>query len=195
MSDSARFLIGYGSRYGQTAKIAQCLGDVLHERGHDATVVDSAHLPHDLTLDGVDGIIVGSSVLFGRYALAVRRFVRQHIETLNGRPSAFFSVSGSQASPIEPIRSAARRPLDQFLRATGWHPARTLSVAGAYMFSRYPFPLRWVMRRIVKHNGGTADRDQEYTDWQQVAQFADAVAAVVAEYNRTPPGLAMAATS
>jgi menaquinone-dependent protoporphyrinogen oxidase len=193
MCDSLRFLIVYGSRYGQTAKVAQRLGDVLRERGHDATVVDAARLPHGLTLAGVDGIIVGSSVVFGRHTRAVRRFVRQHIGALNAGPSGFFSVSGAEASPIESVRATARRALDQFLSATGWHPARGLSVAGAYVFSRYPFPLRWVMRRIVKHNGGTSDGDREYTDWHQVAQFADAIAAVAAGYSGTHSGPAVAA--
>jgi menaquinone-dependent protoporphyrinogen oxidase len=191
MRNDARVLILYGSRYGQTAKIAQRLAGMLRDCGHVVTVIDAAHPPRDLTLDDVDGIVVGSSILFGRYASAVRKFVRQHIGTLNSKPSGFFSVSGAEASPIESARWTARRTLDQFLRATGWHPTHTASLAGAYMFSRYPFPLRWVMRRIAEHNE-TAGADHEYTDWHQVAQFAERVAEAVDEHDRTHPRPAIA---
>jgi menaquinone-dependent protoporphyrinogen oxidase len=47
-------------------------------------------------------------------------------------------------------------------------------IAGALRYSKYPLPLRWLMRRIAKQAGGDTDtsRDYEYTDWEQVDGYA-----------------------
>lgn len=54
-------------------------------------------------------------------------------------------------------------------------------------YSRYAPPLRWMMRQIGKRTGESTDtsHDHEYTDWHQVAQFADSVASAVAEHRQT----------
>jgi menaquinone-dependent protoporphyrinogen oxidase len=47
-------------------------------------------------------------------------------------------------------------------------------VAGALPYTRYNFLIRFMMRRIVKTEGGDTDtsRDYEYTDWAAVDRFA-----------------------
>jgi menaquinone-dependent protoporphyrinogen oxidase len=42
------------------------------------------------------------------------------------------------------------------------------------MYSKYSWPLKWLMKRIAKQAGEDTDtaRDYEYTDWQQVAAYA-----------------------
>jgi menaquinone-dependent protoporphyrinogen oxidase len=47
-------------------------------------------------------------------------------------------------------------------------------IAGALKYSRYPLPLRWLMKRIAAKAGGDTDtsRDYEYTDWAQVEAYA-----------------------
>ena len=47
-------------------------------------------------------------------------------------------------------------------------------IAGALAYSRYPLPLKWLMRRIARKAGEDTDtsRDYEYTDWAQVDRYA-----------------------
>ena len=51
-------------------------------------------------------------------------------------------------------------------------------VAGALLYTRYNFLVRFVMRQITKAEGGDTDtsRDYEYTDWDAVDRFAEAFA-------------------
>ena len=79
-------------------------------------------------------------------------------------------------------RTTASRYLEQFLAACGWHPSRSIAVAGAVRYTRYNPILRWVMRRISGKTGRSTDtsRDHEYTDWAQVQAFAESIVSLVA---------------
>jgi menaquinone-dependent protoporphyrinogen oxidase len=48
-------------------------------------------------------------------------------------------------------------------------------IAGALSYSKYPLPLKWIMRKIAKTAGEDTDmsRDYEYTNWDQVRKFAE----------------------
>jgi menaquinone-dependent protoporphyrinogen oxidase len=179
--------IVYGTRFGQTAKIAEWMGGILRERGYEVVVADAAHLPRNLLVEQAEAIIIGASVIIGRPEASIRRFIRRHRSTLIQRPSAFFSVSGSAGSRDESLRSEARRKVDRFLASLDWQPTRVATIAGAMAYSRYAPPLRWMMRQIAKRTGASTDtsHDHEYTDWHQVAQFADSVASAVAAHRRT----------
>ena len=51
-------------------------------------------------------------------------------------------------------------------------------IAGALAYSRYPLPVKWLMKRIAKQAGQSTDtsQDYEYTDWKQVALYAKRLA-------------------
>lgn len=51
-------------------------------------------------------------------------------------------------------------------------------IAGALTYSKYPRPLKWLMRRIAEKAGEDTDtsRDYEYTDWEQVKRYAHRLA-------------------
>jgi menaquinone-dependent protoporphyrinogen oxidase len=182
-----RLLIAYGTRYGQTEKIALRMATLLAAAGDAVTCERADRLPRDLELRDFDGVIVGASVIRGRHQRNVRRFVRAHQDALNAMPSAFFSVSGSAAAADEPTRGAARRLMDDFLRDAGWRPRLAASVAGAMSFTRYDPITRWILKRISKREGGPIDtsRDHELTDWGQVEHFVRAFAATVPYSNGT----------
>ena len=63
--------------------------------------------------------------------------------------------------------------IDGFIKATGWRPARTLPVAGALLYTKYNFFIRFVMRRISRQAGGPTDtsRDYQFTDWAAIDRF------------------------
>ena len=174
-------LIVYGSTQGQTAKIAARMADHLAESGDVVALEDAAHPSPGLDPRDYDGIIVGSSVTFERHQRSVRRFVRAHLAALRSRPTAFFSVSGSAASPDLSGLTKAMRYIDDFLADTGWRPSLTQPVAGAIAYTKYGPLLRWVIKRITAKSGGPTDtsRDHEFTDWEQVREIADGLAALM----------------
>ena len=95
---SRRILVVYATGYGQTARIAGRMADLLRHVGDDVTVLDAARSPQLLTVRAYDGVIVGSPVAFGRHQRSIRRFVLEHQDELNTRPSVFFSVSEASYS-------------------------------------------------------------------------------------------------
>lgn len=171
-----RVLVLYGTSYGQTTKIATRIANLLEESGAIVAFLNARELPPDnVPLDVYHGVVVGASVIRGRHQRAVRDFVGRHYNILNRMPTAFFSVSGSAASPDERGRAEARRCADEFLRATHWRPSVTELIGGAMAYTQYGPFLRWIMKQIAKRNGEPTDtsRDHEMTDWSQVGCFAD----------------------
>jgi menaquinone-dependent protoporphyrinogen oxidase len=185
-----RILIVYGTRYGQTARIAEHIRRRLVGRGFDVTLARGDGLPVGFTPEGYDGVVIGASLISHRHQQYVEQFVRRHRATLNSTPSAFFSVSGSAASPFDQERAEARRLLDAFLAATQWTPTMTATIGGAIAYTRYHPLLRWWMKRVSKREGGPTDtsRDHELTDWTAVDAFTDAFAAAVPAAEPAPPG-------
>ena len=173
---SRRFLIVYATSYGQTAKIAGRMADLLMASGEAVTLVNAGNHPRDFRAGEFDGVIIGGSIIGRRHQRGLVRFVRDHRALLNALPSAFFSVSGSAASPLESERAKARQLVNAFLDMTGWHPALTETIGGAMAYTKYNPFLRWVVKRASKAAGGPTDtsRDHEVTDWSQVERFVQA---------------------
>jgi menaquinone-dependent protoporphyrinogen oxidase len=186
-----RILIVYGTRYGQTAKVAARIGQVLTRQGCEATLSRGDELPPDLDLGRFDGVMVGASYIVGRHQDYVERFIRAHVEALNRLPSAFFSVSGAAGSPEPESREEARRNLEKLLAATGWQPTLATPVGGAIAYTQYGALVRWLMKQIARRTGRSTDttRDHEYTDWPAVEQFATEFAGLV---ERARPAVARA---
>jgi menaquinone-dependent protoporphyrinogen oxidase len=101
-------------------------------------------------------------------------------------PAAFISVTLSEAgverrdaTPAERASFAAdvKKVIDAFVAQTGWRPNRAKPVAGALLYTRYNFIVRFVMKRIARKAGGATDtsRDYEYTDWLALDRFADEI--------------------
>lgn len=168
-----KILIAYATTHGQTASIASCVQHKLQSLGLEVTVVNLKERPQP-PLSLFDGVIVGASIIARGHQPAVAAFLKEHRYRLNSMPSAFFSVSASAGSAHERGRAAARRIRDEFLAETGFQPAVAESIAGAIKYTKYNFLLRWFMKRASMKNGGSTDtsRDHEYTDWNQVGDFA-----------------------
>lgn len=178
---SRRILVVYGTAHGHTAKIAQRIALALRCVGDDVTLVDAGDLPRVLNVGAYDGIIVGSSVNYGRHQRSVRRFVAAHQDELNATPSAFFSVSGAAAGKSRDERTRARRYINAFLHETQWRPAHAAAFGGCVAYTRYNPVLRWWVRRGMAKLGGPTDvsRDHEQTDWAQVRRFVGDFLAIV----------------
>lgn len=176
-----RILIVFGSSYGQTEKIAKRIAAELRERHFDVELCDAGKGSPRLLTDQYDAVLVGSSLIARGHQKPIEVFVAENAAILNRMPSGFFQVSASAGSAKEAGRAAAQRMLDEFLVNHRWTPVLSASIAGAINYTKYGYLLRWYMKRASAKNGGATDtsRDHEYTDWTQVARFAQAFAKVV----------------
>jgi len=169
-----RILIIYGTRYGQTAKIADYMRAALVGAGFYVTVADARHPTADVDPDHYDGILVGGSLIGRGHQRSIRRYVTRHLSRLNAMPSGFFSVSASAASQAANGQADARREMQRFLTETRWDPDLMTTVAGAIKYTKYSWLTRLVLREICRRNGGPTDtsRDHELTNWSAVFEFA-----------------------
>lgn len=178
-------LVLYATREGHTLHIANHILQNLFMAGlpveerNAATLVDEQE---PLDLRGYSAAILAASVHRGRHEPEMVAFVQRHRDTLSRLPSAFLSVSLSEAgaeqsaaTPERRSRAAADvdRMLASFYAETGWQPSRVSPVAGALNYSKYGPLLRWIMHRIVRRAGGNAEltKDQVFTDWESVDHF------------------------
>jgi menaquinone-dependent protoporphyrinogen oxidase len=170
----ARILIVYGTTEGQTRKIAQRIAAELDKLGHRVELRDSNTIAEPLAEHAFDAVMVGASVHESRHQAAVRHFVSANLAALERLPTAFFSVSLVASSPDAEDQMSAELLIETFIEETGWHPRLTRSVAGALRYTEYDFFKRWILKLIMRHEGGPTDssRDYEFTDWDDVARFA-----------------------
>ncbi len=168
-----RLLFAYGSTEGQTKKIAQKAAAYLREHNHSVQVIDATELKTDFDVMPFDAAILAASVHQWQHQTEIVDFVGRHKDWLEGKPSAFISVSLCAA--FEEDRAEAQLYIDQFKDETGWEPTLTLSLAGALRYKEYDFMRRWLMRFMAGAKGASTDttQDHEYTDWDALNAFLD----------------------
>jgi menaquinone-dependent protoporphyrinogen oxidase len=177
----SKILIAYGTSEGQTARIADHLAEAIRAQGHEAFTVDigrEAPAPA-----GYHAVIVGASVHKGKHQRWVVDYVRRNRPALEHLPSAFFSVSLAIQDGTQKGRLEAENYVETFVQETGWYPEKVGLFAGALMYTKYNFFLRWIMRRIARSKGSRdldTRRDYVYTDMDAVKRFADEFLASVA---------------
>jgi menaquinone-dependent protoporphyrinogen oxidase len=172
----------YATTEGHSRRIAERISAVLHEHGLESRAIDAASAEAlDVDWRRVCGVAVGASVHAGRHQQAIETFIRAHRDQLAMRPSGFFSVSMRAASPRPADREGAEQLARTFLDRTGWQPGQVAAVAGQLAYTKYGWVMRWIIKRIARRGGLATDttRDHDYTDWTQVARFAETLAAAV----------------
>jgi menaquinone-dependent protoporphyrinogen oxidase len=170
-----RFLLVYGTREGQTGRIADLIANDLRGAGDE---VDMHNLRHGAAPSPAryDAVIVGASVHARGYEREVRHWVKSHRATLVTMPNAFFSVSLSAANTDAKGVGEMDDVVARFARDTGWRPDIEQRFAGALAYSKYNWLVKRIMRRIVRKesNGEYQDMTHDYdlTDYDAVHLFA-----------------------
>ena len=175
-----KILIVYASQYGQTAKIAGRIGNIIRP---DYPVEVKAVEQIDASFHPAQyaGAIVAGAVYYDKHPRALRDFVRAHAIFLATVPSAFVSVSGAAGAPTEEGRALAKGYVERFTAEASWSPRMIETFAGSVTYSRYGLITKWIMRRLAKKRGRDYDtsRDYEYTNWEAVEEFAQRFLAMV----------------
>jgi menaquinone-dependent protoporphyrinogen oxidase len=176
-SNKKRVLVVFASSFGQTRKIAEGLALALRGRGCIVELGDAGQGVSGLPPPAdYDAVVLGSRVQYGKHAPAIAAYVHAHRAALFDVVSAFFSVSMS-ASRRE-LGSDPNGYVKKQLEELAWEPRLTAAFGGALPYTKYGFILRFVMKQISKRAGHTTDtsRDHEFTDWDAVSRFANAIA-------------------
>jgi menaquinone-dependent protoporphyrinogen oxidase len=163
----------YGSREGQTAKIAARIAACLREAGHDVELADvRGPAP---CLECASAVLIGAALRFGHYHPDVEKFCAKNRALLSAVPNAFFAVSLSAARDNPRAQGEVWSSIDRFVQKTGWAPDQRVPFAGAIAWTRYPLYTKLLMILLLKMLKATeldTSRDYDLTDWNAVDLFA-----------------------
>lgn len=192
-------LVLYATREGHSGRIASHVAAALRAHGLLVKLLRASKEPADLSLNEYAGAVLTASVHGGRHEKEIVRFVKLHLPELERMPTAFLSVSLSEADvenpegPPERRGQAAadvKRMIEVFLTETGWRPTFVKAVAGALLYTKYNFLLRFMMKRIARKAGRDHDtsRDYEYTNWKALDRLLDEFVPAIAAPAGYPGG-------
>lgn len=174
-----RCAIAYATKEGHTAKIAARLSLALRAAGLEVDPIDVSTLQTDFSFEGYDAALVCAPIHQEEYPPHMIGFARRQAEWLSAHPSAFVSVSLSALGTDEEDVEGLAHCVSEFAIATGWQPARVEHVAGALVFSQYPFFMRQVMKIIARQHNLPTKGDTDFTDYARLEEFAREFAATV----------------
>jgi menaquinone-dependent protoporphyrinogen oxidase len=178
--------IFYATREGQTRRIAEHVAANLRNRGFDVEISNAKDVRGkvDVDLSRCSAVILAASVHAGEHESEMVKFVKERRAQLEQLPAALLSVTLSEAGAERPTAAPEEharfvvdvdKMLNRFFQQTGWRPKRVKPVAGALLYTKYNFLIRFVMKRIAKSVGAETDtsRDYEYTDWAALDRFVN----------------------
>lgn len=179
----------FATREGHTQCIAEHIVVNLRRHGFDVDLHDVWH-PFPFALSHYSAAVIAASVHQGNHEKEMIRFVKDHRSELEHIPTAFVSVTLSQTgvekteatpSEHEQFVSDVRKMLDKFFEDTQWYPTYVKPVAGALLYSKYNFFIRFMMKQIARRARSDTDtsRDYDYTDWIGLDKFFDNFAAEI----------------
>ena len=182
-----RAAVLYATREGQAERVANHVATDLRRRRIEAQVINVRDVKGTIDWRAYDQAYVVASVHTGHHEKEMIAFVRRFKDELTERHAPFLSLTLSQAGAElltntlvqrQTAHGDALQMISDFMKETGWHPARILPVAGALNYSRYNFLMKWIMKRIAHKAGfdGPATRDYEFTNWPAVDRFVNELA-------------------
>jgi menaquinone-dependent protoporphyrinogen oxidase len=82
-------LVAYATVYGSTKEVAEKVAQTLAEKGHDVTVSAAGDAK---SVQGYDGVVVGTALYFFRAHKDFRKFFPRHRTELQSTPVAVFGL-------------------------------------------------------------------------------------------------------
>jgi len=156
-----RVLVTHASRHGSTAEVADRIARALIAGGVQANAQPVNHVGD---IAGYDGVVIGSSVYFGRWTRDAVAFVERNRTGLAGCHVWLFSVGPLGDQPRTDPADVAEFAMS--LNAVGHH-----LFTGALDLHRLSFPERVIVKGVKAPIG-------DFRDWDEI----DASAATIARH-------------
>lgn len=156
----ARILVGYATKHGSTAEIAEAIGKELTAAGLSVEVKELKNVQSPA---GYDAVVIGGPIYAGRVVGDVRKFIAGHREKLEVLPVATFVVGLSPASGDEKAIAGAKKAL-----ADAISPLRPVATA-LFAGSLDPEKLGFIERKMI---GMVKSPTGDFRDWEAIAAWA-----------------------
>ena len=164
----------YSSTDGHTVKICEKIIEIIK---HESIISLSSIVEVDsLDLESFDFILVGASIRYGNHKANLFSFIKNNLESLNKKDTAFFNVNA--VARKEDKNTPATNPyLIKFLKKVAWKPNLLEVFAGKISYPKYHFFDKYMIRFIMWMSKGPTDPSKvfEFTDWKKVESFGKKV--------------------
>tara|TARA_B100000700_G_C14911864_1_gene792672 strand:- start:673 stop:1203 length:531 start_codon:yes stop_codon:yes gene_type:complete len=163
-------LIIYSSTDGQTKLICERIKN-LSQFSNQTKLIEIAKAAEE-DLQSYKVIIIGASIRYGKHKPSVLNFVKENIENLKKKKTAFFSVNVVARKDKKNLPET-NPYLIKFLKLSKWNPDKKGVFAGKIDYPKYSFLDRQVIRLIMFITKGPTDtsKSYEFTDWTKVDDF------------------------
>ncbi|MHA1769708.1 MAG: flavodoxin domain-containing protein [Candidatus Thorarchaeota archaeon] len=169
-----KLLICYGTRYGTTTGIVQEIEKTAEAIGADVSVVELQKKLPDINVDDYDIVIIGSAIQAGRWKKEPLEFIKKNIETLSTTKVALFVVCGDAGDP-QRCGFAQEEYLDKIVELfPTLNVISTGLFGGMFDFKRYSFPVRALVKRIIKSRlpeGEELPEKMDFRDWDMIREW------------------------
>ena len=164
----------YSSTDGHTVKICEKIIEIIkHESIISLSSIEEAD---SLDLESFDFILIGASLRYGNHKANLFSFIKNNLESLNKKDTAFFNVNA--VARKEDKNTPATNPyLIKFLKKVAWKPTLLEVFAGKISYPKYHFFDKHMIRFIMWMSKGPTDPSKvfEFTDWKKVESFGKKV--------------------
>lgn len=161
----------YSSIDGQTRKICERIERILSANNHNVDIFNIEYLTSNL--NAYDKIIIASSIRYGKHHEKILAFINENQSILENMKNAFISVNlvARKATKAGPNTNPY---VIKFLDNITWTPNMIGVFAGKLDYKKYTFLDRLMIQLIMLITKGPIDpkTEIEYTDWNQVDNFA-----------------------
>lgn len=159
---SRRVLIGYATRTGSTAGVAEAIGRTLEGRGLDIDVRLMKEVPN---VEGYDAIVLGSAINGAAWLPEAMSFLETNASAVSHVPFAAFCVhcmnggdgekqTKKRLAYLDKVRDIARPTDEGYFLGKGPEPGETSFIA------------RWAFKAF----GGSGEGDLR--DWDKIGEWA-----------------------
>ncbi len=157
-------LVAYASKHGSTREIAEAIGTVLRDAGHDVDVRPARDVR---SLRDAGAIVLGSALYAAHWQRDALRFVRRHLAALQDRPVWLFS-----SGPLDDSATRGRLPIPEpVAAATSAVGARDHRTFGGRLLPDAPGVDPHI---LATHPTG------DFRDWEAITAWAGEIAAELA---------------
>ena len=165
---SKKILVAYGSYSGSTAETAIFVGKKLSEKGMQVDVMPVNKIK---SIDGYNGVIIGSAIMMGKMKSSVVKFVKTNKDALSRVPVAMFLVCLTVKDDTAENRKIASGYLDPV--KVDIKPVSEGFFPGKVDFKKIPFPAS-LLTLLPAFRNSVPEGD--FRDWGKVEKWINETA-------------------
>jgi menaquinone-dependent protoporphyrinogen oxidase len=166
-----KVLVGYATVHGSTAEVAQRIGDVLAQQGHEVIVANVQSLTH---VDGYEAFVLGSAVHSGTWLPELKGFMKAFGPQLIGKPVYIWVTC------IRVLEEYGMSHVMDFYMEpellTRLDVRSKTAFAGKLDLQTVDWDERWSLAARYDGHAWPTNFDGDFRDWDKITDWASATA-------------------